>query len=253
MKSPIAITLTLTSILINCTNVSQGTSTGAPTTVSQSPFSGEVEFTLPARGAPGNRKGKRTGAATRDPCSAFEGENEPLTALVPGTNLGLTVTERPTFWFYVPYASNSRLSVEFFLKEREENELYKQTFPLTNTPGIVSIRLPETGSPLEVKKLYTWHFSVVCPEAKVKVEGAVEKVSQLRSVSSQLEGATELERISFYAKNGLWFDTLTNLAELYRTNPQDKALKDNWANLWQDVGLEYITSKPLVSCCTSGQ
>ncbi len=220
---------------------------------SQSSFQLALKFKLPPRGAPGKR---RTGAATRDSCPALENNNEPLTALVPGTNLGLTVAERPTFWFYVPYPPTYRLSVEFWLRDKEENEVYKETFPLTGTPGIVSIRLPETVPSLEVKNLYSWGFSVICNPAHrdedVFVSGKVERVSLTPALKSQLEAGTPRERIALYAENGLWFDTLTNLAELHRPNQQDEALKDDWADLWQAVGLEYIISKPLVPCCTSG-
>ncbi|PLZ80814.1 hypothetical protein CBP16_12415, partial [Fischerella thermalis WC217] len=39
--------------------------------------------------------------------------------------LGLTVAERPTFWFYVPYPPTNRLSVEFLLRDKEDNEVYR--------------------------------------------------------------------------------------------------------------------------------
>ncbi|WP_102177568.1 DUF928 domain-containing protein, partial [Fischerella thermalis] len=221
------------------------------TAVSESSFQLALKLKLPPRGAPGKR---RTGAATRDSCPELANKNEPLTALVPGTNLGLTVAERPTFWFYVPYPPTNRLSVEFLLRDKEDNEVYRETLPLLETPGIISVRFPETTPPLEIQKLYSWRFSVICNPTNraedVFVNGKVERVPLAPALKSQLAAATPRERIALYAENGLWFDTLTHLTELYRTHPKDEALKVDWADLWQGVGLEYISSKPLVPCCT---
>ena len=82
----------------------------------------ELDVRLPPKGAPGDRKG---GGARDGFCSS----DENLIALVPGTNLGLTVAERPTFWFYVPY-ERGRLEAEFWLEDREGNEVSKQIFTL---------------------------------------------------------------------------------------------------------------------------
>ncbi|RDH47676.1 hypothetical protein CBF18_21710, partial [Mastigocladus laminosus WC112] len=57
------------------------------------------------------------------------------------------------------------------------------------------------------------------------VNGKVERVPLAPALKSQLAAATPRERIALYAENGLWFDTLTHLTELYRTHPKDEALK----------------------------
>lgn len=211
-----------------------------------------LKFKLPSRGAPGKRK---TGAAGRDSCPPLANPEEKLTALVPGTNLGLTVSERPTFWFYVPYSSNNRLAVEFSLQNQEKISIYPpQIFPLAGTPGIVSVTLPKTVSPLEIGKLYHWRFTLICdPNNRLDdltVEGGVERSLLTPELKSRLEKATPRERIAIYAENGLWFDALTNLVELRRAKPQDEALKQDWADLWREVRLESIANKPVVPCCT---
>ncbi|NEP01008.1 MAG: DUF928 domain-containing protein [Symploca sp. SIO2E9] len=206
-----------------------------------------AKFTLPSKGAPGDRRD----AGTRNPfCSSEE-----VIALVPATNLGLTVAERPKFWFYVPYSENRELEAEFSLTDKNNNEVYKQTFSLTDIPGIVSISLPETVSPLEVEQLYSWRFSVICNpnhEKNVLVSGGVERVPMNFTLKSQLEGKNSRESIAVYAENGLWFDALTTLAELRRADFQDKALNDDWVELLQQVNLTEINDKPLVECCTAG-
>ena len=47
---------------------------------------------------------------------------------------GLTTSERPMFWFYVPYTN---MSAEFVLQDSEENEIYKnQNIALRAKSGV---------------------------------------------------------------------------------------------------------------------
>jgi Domain of Unknown Function (DUF928) len=219
------------------------------TNLFSSSFQLAFKFNLPPKGAPGSRKG----AAARDSCQGLASETEMLTALVPGTNLGLTIAERPTFWFYVPYQPNKRFSLEFSLKDKEKKEVYQQTFPLMNTPGIINIPLPENVTPLEVEKSYTWQLKLRCnrnyPNDYRLVEGLVKRVSLSTELKNQIEAATSKEQIALYAENGLWFDSLTHLIELRRSISEDKELAADWANLLQAVKLEELIDKPLIFCC----
>ncbi|NEO71766.1 DUF928 domain-containing protein [Moorena sp. SIO3H5] len=203
-----------------------------------------LKFTLPPKGAPGKRKG---GGSRGDYCSAI--------ALVPGTNFGLTTNERPTFWFYVSSSQRRRRQAEFWLRDKEINQVYQETFTLKNTPGIVKITLPETVSPLVFEDLYRWGFSVSCnPTDRLYydfVSGGVERIYMTSDLEKQLEGKNPRERIAVYAQQGLWFDALTTLAELRLANPEDKSLDEDWMELLHQVGLEEIDSKPLVDCCTA--
>ncbi|NEP53845.1 MAG: DUF928 domain-containing protein, partial [Moorea sp. SIO3C2] len=197
------------------------------------------------KGAPGKRKG----AGGRNDCPPGK-----FIALVPGTNFGLATSERPTFWIYISYSDNRKIQAEFRLRNKELKEVYKETFTLQNTPGIVKITLPETVSPLVVEDFYRWRLSVICnptdPLDNDFVSGGVERISITDDLEQQLEGKNPRERIVVYAKQGLWFDALTALAELRLANPQDKSLDEDWMELLQQVGLKEIDSKPLVDCCT---
>ncbi|NEO74838.1 DUF928 domain-containing protein [Moorena sp. SIO4G3] len=221
----------------------QGENTFTP--IAELPVPVKLELTLPPKGAPGKRKG----AGSRNDCPPGK-----FIALVPGTNFGLTTSERPTFWFYVPYSDNRTIQAEFRLRNKELKEVYKETFMLQNTPGIVKITLPETVSGLVVEDLYHWRFSVICnptdPLDNDFVSGGVERISITDDLEQQLEGNNPRERIVVYAKQGLWFDALTALAELRLANPQDKTLAQDWADLLEQVGLKEIDSQPLVDCCT---
>lgn len=218
-----------------------------PLSIHSSPQQVAWWFNLPRRGAPGNRRS----AGKRDCIPETQNEKDILTAIIPKTNLGLTIAERPTFWVYVPYAPNSSLSLEFSLKDGDK-AIYSETFSLTNTPGIVSIHLPDTVSNLEVDKSYTWHFKVKgnCEGQPYReVYGRVVRVALSSELKDKVEKVNPNERLKLYAENGLWFDTLTTLIELRRTKPKDQQLKTDWSDLLKQVNLEELISKPIVSCC----
>ncbi|MEA5573478.1 DUF928 domain-containing protein [Calothrix sp. UHCC 0171] len=202
-------------------------------------------FKLSNDGAPGNRMG----AATRG-CSS-DNKKPPLTGLIPEKNQGLTVSDRPTFWFYVPYIANSTTPVEFKLTDFDEKEIYKQDLQLTNTPGIISITLPKNAPALELDQTYEWSLGINCDTRIDQVNGRIKRVKASAEVTKQLQANTGRDRLLVYAENSFWYETLTLLIELRRQNPQDEGLKADWEDLLtlDGVNLPRIVPEPIVSCC----
>lgn len=217
----------------------------------------------PDRDAPGNRGG----GAGRG-C----GTGQPLIALVPEYQQaleggaitkvwGTTLAERPTFWFDVPYNKGAIAALEFVLQDNSSpaKELYRSAIVPPDAPGIVSIQLPATVPPLAAGKLYQWFFKVhlqcASSEAakpqtqKETLYGWVQRVSPNAAIASQLKQATPQQQADLYAQNGIWFDALTTLGNLRLTSPQDPRLIADWNSLLQSVGLEKLTTKPLIHCC----
>ncbi|MGJ5675308.1 MAG: DUF928 domain-containing protein [Nostochopsis sp.] len=216
-------------------------------------LSGFIRFILPSKGAPG----QRTYAAARGDCPAIK---KSMTALVPPTNIGLTISERPTFWFYIPYQPTSTNPVEFLLLNENNKEAYKTTLRLTSTPGIISITLPQNAPALESGKKYNWVLSFICdPANRLKdtfVKGYIERVSINSNLQNQLERvSTPREQILLFAENSLWYDVLTLLAEERRRKPKDAQVEKDWKDLLRSpkVELQEFVSEPIVSCCRSTQ
>jgi hypothetical protein len=204
---------------------------------------------------------------SRDDCPAVE---TPLIALVPFKERGLaskqrdkstpmdvwglTTAERPTFWFYLPYTKNFvGLNVEFVLQDSEENDVYRQAIALRATPGVIGVSLPSTVAPLQVGKTYRWYFKVHCNQQDtasppIHVEGDIQRVSLNNSEERQLAAATDArEKIAIYAASGIWFDSLTMLAQLRLANPKDVSLAADWQNLLESIGLGNVATAPLVN------
>jgi hypothetical protein len=164
----------------------------------------------------------------------------------------LTASERPTFWFYVPYSLSPNRTVEFVLQDARGNEVYQTSFTESGTrPGVVSFQLPPTAPPLEVDAPYHWYFLIYCtPENPVFVEGWVQRVNPEPSLATQIEEASPQEQVQLYREAGIWQDALTTLGQMRRDNPEDETLMEQWTQLLQSIELEALAQEPIISCCT---
>ncbi|MBW4593282.1 MAG: DUF928 domain-containing protein [Brasilonema angustatum HA4187-MV1] len=188
-------------------------------------------------------KGIQRGGAVRGRCSNLD---QQIIALVPSTENKIpfveqTISEHPTFWFYIPDLSVSRLNAEFVLIDSQDKEVYSATFALKQQPGIINLQLPKIVPALKEGKEYRWVFSAICnPQnraADAIVNGRLERIPVSSALNTQLKAAPPKERVSLYTDAKLWYETLTALAELQRSNPQDTEVKTDWANVLQLMGL----------------
>jgi hypothetical protein len=208
----------------------------------QRPTGGWNAFDPPDRGVPGRREG----GGTRGPQCPTS-----TTALIPQSTMGRTVLAKPTFLYYVPMAIDKK--VEFELTDESENPIYKTTLRMiTKAPGIVSVNLPaENLASLESGKSYHWYFTIRCNpednEANMVVSGWINRVSMTPELTSLLDKAkSDRDRLSIYAKESLWYEYLSTLASLRRSQPNDSALTVKWIELLNAVELENIAEQPLV-------
>lgn len=220
--------------------------------VNPAPAARFVPPPLPRRGAP---SGHPQGGASRGKCPVASSQLTALVPVLPKTPdrpdaipvWALTVSDRPTFWFYVPYPLTRDLATEFVLQDEQGKYLYQTSLAQSGTPpGVVSVTLPATVPPLEVDKRYHWYFLIYCTASNpMFVDGWVE-----RKPNALSQTALSREQAQRYAANGIWYDALTTLAQLRRQKPQDSTLTQDWTNLLQSAGLGTIAPAPLVDCCT---
>ena len=199
---------------------------------------------LTGRGRPGDRRG----GGSRNPvtrCSTAEPDE--LVALVPVTERSLaveyTLETQPTFWFYVPYAQNDYHSLEFILRNDEENVHIAQLTPPAQ-PGVMSYSLPETAPELERDRDYNWLIVVNCENPEQNSEAAVFAQGWVRSIppSPDLENklatvTTVRETAQILARHGIWYDALTLVGNLRN---QEGAIAD-WEALLEAANLENLT------------
>jgi hypothetical protein len=197
------------------------------------------------------RPRRRSGGASRG-CEQVPGKPI-LTALVPEMSAGLTLSQSPTFWFYLPYTLTANQSAEFVLKDAQDKDVYKTKLSGTNiSSGIINLRLPSTVS-LKADSDYHWYFLVYCnPQNQnrfVYANGLIRRVER-PDLEKQLKSVPQQERSRFYTAEGIWYDALSSLGDRLLASPQDDKLKQDWSRLLQSVGLENLASEPLSSCCS---
>ncbi|HBB32269.1 MAG TPA: hypothetical protein DDZ80_20395 [Cyanobacteria bacterium UBA8803] len=174
--------------------------------------------------------------------------NQPsLMALVPPTNYGLTLAAHPTFWVYLPKTSAKQVVLIF---REEGTQYYSETFiPISSAPGVISVTPSQDSPALEVGKNYQWALVLMCGEVLDPNDPIlmswVRRVAPSQSTFDQLDQTTPLEQAVWYGKQGIWYDALTALAQVKRSQPNNKILADIWAKFLESAGLGVVSTEPL--------
>ncbi len=198
----------------------------------------------------GSRRGRptnRIGTGSRGECPSVD---LLTTALMPEKNVGLTVDDNPSFWFFVPYKPQETPTGEFVLQNEANEEIYQTYFTLPNTPGVVRLTVPSTV-PIVLNKDYQWYFKLYCSQQRllnpIFVRGWVQKIAIQPNLKGLLKSATKpRQRVAIYAENGIWYSALSELAKLRLDEPKNPMLAKDWANLLQDVDLANLASEAIV-------
>jgi len=187
-----------------------------------------------------------------DSSFCFQEGEKPMTALIPiYSHVGITASANPTFFVYVPQTQQQQ--ARFVVYDELGNQVYLTEVTLAGTAGIIQLNLPETIS-LENEQDYLWQFTISCTPENQRLEdmvwGIIRRTQLSPTVKSQLERlqlqeqATLLKQAQVYAEAEIWHDTLTILAQLRNSRPQE------WEELLQSVGLDEIAQEPFVESRT---
>lgn len=221
----------------------------------------KITYVAPrAQEKPGEPTGRRRGGGSRGSCKQYE----TLTALVPINKIGnkdlvwgQSASQTPSFWFFVPDKLTPKVPVEFVIQDEADNYVYHTKFnPPETPPGIFRVPVQPT-KPLVAGKSYRWTFSIYCdpnkPSSAVYVQGSMTQVALNPSWQQQLTAAkTPLEKASFFAQNGVWYDALTSLGEsLQNTKQKDPKIASAWIELLKQVDLSQVGTDAIASCCIS--
>ena len=204
----------------------------------------------PDRGTPKSDEG----TGSRGDC-LHKPSSPPLQSLVGKHNLKLTTSTRPTFWVYIPYTQTEAAYGEFSLQHRDD-EIYRTRFRLPTQPGIIGVSLPPQVASLNIGQQYRWYVDIDCAASNsddlstpASLTGIVERVVFPANFAHQSKTASQsLDRVAIYAKNGIWYDAITELAQLRLQQPDNPIFKQAWYKLLsdRDVNLAEISSEPIL-------
>ncbi|OLP19563.1 hypothetical protein BST81_04660 [Leptolyngbya sp. 'hensonii'] len=188
--------------------------------------------------------GRRIGGGTRGECLM---SSQPLVALNPVNNLGITASDRPTVYFAVPKLGGS-YPVEFVLQDTDGNVVYETALAAGKTKEIVGIRLPQNS--LKVGQDYHWSFAVVCePEDRSQnlvLSGWLRRVSSQMASSNESSLQARLEQVQSAQKAGVWSDAIATLVELRQAYPDNDKVLRQWAQLLQELELNAVFEPSMI-------
>jgi hypothetical protein len=190
----------------------------------------------PARGKPRARVGGAVRGVGR--------EWPAIAALVPD-HIGLTVSRRPSLFWYLEGAVPSDASLVFALTEEESvDPLIEGQLPTPRRSGIQRIDLADFDFELRTGQEYQWTVALVFdPAQRAKDIVAVGYILRVEPPSSL--GPERPASVQDYAANGLWYDALAAAADRTRREPGDPAARAARDGLLRQVGLEVSVAAPV--------
>ncbi len=199
---------------------------------------------------------------TRGPEECMVNDQKPV-ALVPASEIGATVAEYPTLYWYMP--KSRAKAVEFVLRDANQQQVYSVKYSLAQyaekttegnndyfvegSPGVMSLTVPASAglSPLEIGKEYQWELTVVCDPAnndpaeernnRTSMTGGLKRVQADPNLAIRAQQASPEERVALYQNAQLWYEAVGTIVELQRQRPTDRNLAATWDKLLNSVGL----------------
>jgi hypothetical protein len=162
----------------------------------------------------------------------------------------LTASARPAFFVYVP--RNQAQAAQFTLTDDDQQPIYQTTFAVSAQPSVVGLQVPKEVTALQVGSTYHWMLTLQCDpvdrSGDVITEGWVQWTELSPTQTSLFDRTTSGDRPTFYARLGIWHDTLSSLALLRLANPNDANLRANWTSLLNSVNLaSAVAEAPIVN------
>lgn len=181
----------------------------------------------PMRGAPATR----TGGASR----GKQNSSLILSVLAPEST-GLTSRAQPTLYWYS--SKGLAAPLEFTLNDDQSIKPLVETKTNASRPGIHALRL---NYPLKPEVEYQWAIAAVAdPDQRagdIIASGTIKRVQPSAALAAKLSGASQSQLPFLYAEAGFWYDAIATLSEQIDANPADRGLREQRADLLDQVGL----------------
>lgn len=189
---------------------------------------------------------RRVGGGTRG--GGCYQQNPTLTALVPESGIGKTISATPKLFFYVP-KNRQATEVELVLRDSSDRLIY-QTSTTSDQAGVITFQVPDTqATKLQTGETYRWYVSMICnPQNRSQdlvVQGWIERVEMSEALATQLDLANPIEVVDLYQKADIWYDALAAAVEFMseaKTDQNDAP----WLNLLASVGLESLSKISII-------
>ncbi|MGB3300579.1 MAG: DUF928 domain-containing protein [Phormidesmis sp.] len=174
-----------------------------------------------------------------------------MVAVTPSSFYGTTLKARPTILVYVP--SSDASEAVFSLKDEAKNMVYQKVISVPKAGGIVAIDMPAEAPELAVGANYQWYVAMKLhgelSPASPFVDGWVQRMMPNAELTAALSEGDDLQNAKNLGANGIWYDTVAQMAILRAAQPSveaDGAIAAHWIELLESVGLAEIAAAPIV-------
>jgi hypothetical protein len=177
---------------------------------------------------------RRTEAGGTRGCST-NAQSADIQLLVPASNLGHTIADRPTFTWAIRNPQNLKLPVQFTLiAPGTLKPIYQQTLTATQS-GLMQLTLPPEAAALKPEQAYRWMVSWSCdqtrPSEQLHRRAWIERLTPTAELTQNLQTATtDADRITAYAQSGIWQEAIGSAA----AKRADPAIAPLWQYLLED-------------------
>jgi Domain of Unknown Function (DUF928) len=249
MKTSIIICSTL-AIMLCLPGFSSGV--GAATTPDQGnqASAGKLEESLLPIYIPRNKNKMMPRARVGGSLRGTEGKDPELVALVPD-HVGLTVKQAPSLNWYL--SKPTSLPIRFTLVDtRMVKPLHEGPIPTPSQVGVQSLDLKDFGLTLEPDVQYRWSISAIrdpdSPSKDIVAGGMIERCEfSTCLIEMEVDLSCDRPSIQRNALRGFWYDAMSCVSDLIKTDSHDASLRRMRAALLKQVGLNGVAEWDLMS------
>lgn len=213
------------------------------------PVQAKIIFIPPGTEAPEKDNTTTAGGGSRGNSCAIGKANKNTTSVVkllPQSNIGLTMEQRPSIMVYV--APTTARKLFFSIQDEDENSYYETTLQLLRKTGVMQVKLPNSAPGLVSGKKYQYTLATICGEDfqpdDYSVSGWIQRVQPKANLQNQ---KPSLELASKLAMQGIWYDALSTLATVKKSQPSNQSVANSWQQLLQSGGLSTFAQEPIVN------
>lgn len=183
---------------------------------------------------PSAPKSATTTTGTRGGC--HEKTATTLTAIAPQTNTGQTVSQFPTFTWFVPDSKSLPMEFRLYKYESSDRSQLVEKVKLRSQPGIMQHSLSQDRPGLSVNQTYRWQVIIFCnpnrPSTALVTEAIVKVVGMNPNLKQRLFTTNNtLEKAELFAKSHFWYDAL---AEGFK-NSNERSSKNQQLRILEDL------------------
>lgn len=163
---------------------------------------------------------------------------------------GLTTQEQPSLFWYQSKPAKARFELTL-IEQDKTKPVFAVNVDRASNAGIQRLRLADQGVKLAVGVEYKWVVALVTDpnnrSTDLVASGFIKRVEPSAELKIKLAGAAARSVPAIYAEAGIWHDAVSSLSDLIDTNPGDKGLLAERADLLRQAGLKAAAADSLTA------